>query len=229
MAKALLGKKVGMTRLYDSEGINVPVTVIEVGPCFITQIKTEATDGYNAIQIGFEDVKARNSTNQLIGHDAKAGVSPKRHHSEVSVTADELAEYELGQELTVDSLSDIVFVDVIGTSKGKGTAGVMKRWGFKGQEASHGVERKHRAGGSIGGRSSNLGTGSIKKGIRMSGRHGNARITVRNLDIVERNSEKNLLIVKGPVPGPNGGLVVVRQSKRLWKQKAAKAKAAQAS
>ncbi len=225
MTAAILGKKIGMTRLYDDDGNNIPVTVIQVGPCFVSQVKTSETDGYEAIQLAFEDVKGRNSTYPVIGHDAKAGLSPKRRHREVRLADGEAASYDLGQELTVEVFDEIKFVDVIGTSKGKGTAGVMKRYGFKGQLATHGVERKHRSPGSISGRSSNLGTGKPKKGIRMGGRMGNERVTVRSLPIVGIDKEKNLLLVKGPVPGANKGLLVIREAVRLYKGKAKTAKA----
>lgn len=220
MATAILGKKIGMTRYYDAEGKNVPVTVIQAGPCFVSQVKTVETDGYEAIQIAFEDIKARNSTFQLIGHDAKAGLGSKRFHREVRLGEGEAAGYEPGQEIGVDAFDAIKYVDVIGTSKGKGTQGAMKRHGFKGQEASHGVERKHRSPGSIGGRSSNLGTGKPKKGIRMAGRMGNERVTVRSIEVIGVDKEKGLLLVKGPVPGANKGMVMVREATRLYKRKA---------
>jgi large subunit ribosomal protein L3 len=225
MSVGLLGIKIGMTRLYDDDGNNIPVTVIQAGPCFISQVKTAEADGYEAVQIAFQDVKGRNSTFPVIGHDAKAGLAPKRRHKEVRLADGESASYELGQELTVEVFNEIKFVDVIGTSKGKGTAGVMKRYGFKGQLASHGVERKHRSPGSISGRSSNLGTGKPKKGIRMGGRMGSERVTVRSLPIVGIDKEKNLLLVKGPVPGCNKGLLMIREAVRLYKGKAKTAKA----
>lgn len=225
MASAILGTKVGMTRLFDDEGKNIPVTVIQAGPCFVSQLKTSETDGYEAIQIAFGDIKGRNSTFPLIGHDAKAGLGPKRTHREVRLAEGEAAEYELGQEISVEVFESVKFVDVIGTSKGKGFQGPMKRHGFAGQEASHGVERKHRSPGSIGGRSSNLGTGKPKKGIRMGGRMGGERVTVRSVQVVGIDKEKGLLLVKGPVPGANSGLLVVREAVRLYKDKARIAKA----
>ncbi len=225
MAAAIIGRKIGMTRLYDGEGMNVPVTVIQAGPCFVSQLKTAEVDGYEAVQIAFEDIKGRSSTMPLIGHDAKAGISPKRLHREVRLGDGEAASYELGQALTLSIFDDVKYVDVIGTSKGKGFAGVMKRHGFKGQLASHGVERKHRSPGSVSGRSSNLGTGKPKKGIRMSGRMGGDRVTVRSLAVVGVDKDKNLLLVKGPVPGANKGLVLVREACRLYKGKAKHAKA----
>ena len=225
MPTAILGRKIGMTGLYDDDGNNVPVTVIQAGPCFVSQIKTVETDGYDAVQLGFEDVKGRSSTFPMIGHDGKAGVSPKRFHREMRLDDGGAAEYEAGQTIDVNAFAEVAFVDVIGTSKGKGFQGPMKRHGFKGQEASHGVERKHRSPGSIGGRSSNLGTGKPKKGIRMAGRMGNERVTVRSLPVVRIDAENNLLLVKGPVPGPRQGLVTIREATRLYKRKAKLAKA----
>ncbi|MEM9883918.1 MAG: 50S ribosomal protein L3 [Planctomycetota bacterium] len=226
MPKAILGRKIGMTRLFDDEGTNVPVTVIEAGPCHVSQLKSAETDGYDAVQLAYGDVKPRNSTFPVIGHDAKAGLGPKRFHREIRVGADELDSYEAGQEVGVDSFEGVVFVDVTATSKGKGFQGGMKRHGFAGQEASHGVERKHRSPGSIGGRSSNLGTGKPKKGIRMAGHMGAERVTVRSLKVIGIDKDKNLLLIKGPVPGPKQGLIFIREAKRLYKGKAKLAAAA---
>jgi large subunit ribosomal protein L3 len=220
MPAAILGKKLGMTRLFDDNGKSVPVTVIEAGPCFVSQVKTAESDGYSALQLAYGDVKARGSTIPLITHDAKAGLDPKRTHREIRCSEDEAGEAELGQEVTVEAFADVMFVDVTGVSKGKGTAGVMKRHGFKGQRASHGTERKHRSSGSVGGRSAYLGGGRPKKGIRMAGRMGNEQVTVRCLEIIGRDKDRNLLMVKGPVPGPNHGIVMIRQAKRLHKRKA---------
>ena len=220
MPKAILGKKIGMTRYYDGDGNNVPVTVVEAGPCFVSQVKTPETDGYEALQLAFDDVKARSSTFQMIGHDAKAGLAPKRFHREIRMEEGETDGVEPGKEVTVEEFESVVFVDVTGTSKGKGFQGGMKRHGFKGQEASHGVERKHRSPGSVGGRSSNLGTGSPKKGIRMAGHMGNQNVTVRSLKVVGVDKDKNLLLIKGPVPGPKQGLIFIREAKRLYKGKA---------
>src|SRR5690242_8004437 len=147
MPAALLGRKLGMTRYFDASGKNVPVTVIQAGPCFVSQVKTDATDGYNAIQLAFEAIKPRNSTIPVIGHDGKAGLEPHRFHREVRVPADAAAAATAGQKMTVEVFDAIKFVDVTGTSKGKGFAGVMKRHNFKGMFASHGTERKHRSGG----------------------------------------------------------------------------------
>lgn len=226
MPAAILGRKIGMTRIFDGDGKNVPVTIIEAGPCFVSQLKTQDADGYAAVQIAFEDVKARNSTFQLIGHDGKAGVTPKRFHREFRVEESEAGDYQLGQAVTVENFEAIPFVDVIGTSKGKGYAGTMKRHGFKGQQASHGVERKHRSPGSIAGHATNRGfNGRLKKGKRMSGHLGDDRVTVRSLPVVAIDKENNLLLVKGPIPGPKQAFVMVRAAKRLYKRKAKVAKA----
>ena len=226
MPTALLGRKLGITRYFTADGNNIPVTVIEAGPCAVTQVKTTGTDGYSAIQVAFEDVKARRSTMPLIGHDAKAGVSPQRHHCELRLENDKQAEeYELGQTLDVSLFEGILYVDVMGQSKGKGFQGPMKRYHFSGLEASHGVQRAHRSPGSIGGHASNLGTGpKIKKGKRMAGHMGDERVTVRNLDVISIDTERNLILVKGPVPGPNQGLLFIRESRRLNKRKTRLAK-----
>jgi len=224
MAATLLGRKIGMTRLYTESGQNVPVTIIEAGPCFVSQIKTQATDGYDAVQIGFDEVKARNSTNPIIGHDGKAGLAPQRFHREFRVQASEVPNFQPGQKLTVDVFENVKYVDVVGVSKGKGFQGVMKRWGFKGMFASHGCERKHRSAGSISGRATNRGfSGRPKKGLHMPGHMGQDQVTVRSLEVIGRDKEKNLLLVRGPVPGANQELVVIREAVRLYKGKAAKA------
>ena len=223
MALTLLGRKIGMTRVFTDDGVSIPVTAIAVGPCVVTQLRTPETDGYAAVQVGFEDIKPRRSTMPLIGHDAKAKTAPKREHVEFRVAEDELGSFELGQTLGVADLKRLAFVDVAGTSKGKGFQGGMKRHNFRGQEASHGVERKHRSPGSIGGHSANLGTGpKIKKGKRMAGHMGAERVTVRSLDVVRIDEGQNLLLVKGPVPGHNKGIVEVREPTRLYTPKARK-------
>lgn len=216
MPTALIGRKIGMTRLFDESGRQVPVTVLEAGPCMVSQIKNVEQDGYCAVQLAYVPVKARRSTFPVIGHDAKAGLGPHQVHREVRIDQNELENYEPGQKLTVEVFDEIKFVDVVSTSKGKGYAGVVKRFGFKGQLASHGVERKHRSPGSVGGRSANLGTGKPKKGIRMSGRQGNRQATVRSLPVVACDKQKNLLMVKGPVPGSNQSVLLIRQAKRLY-------------
>jgi large subunit ribosomal protein L3 len=215
-----------MTRLFDEAGNNVPVTVIQAGPCYVSQVKTAASDGYTAVQLAFEDVKGRNSTFPVIGHDGKAGLGPKRIHREFRLDEKAAEALELGQAWNVEVFDDIKYVDVIGTSKGKGFAGVMKRHNFKGLTATHGTERKHRSPGSIASRATNRGfSGRPKKGIRMAGHMGAERVTVRSLEIVGRDKERNLLLIKGPVPGPNKGVVLVREATRLYKSKAVKAKA----
>ncbi len=221
MSFKLLGRKVGMTRVYDAKGVSVPVTAIQVGPCVVTQIKTNDNDGYDAIQIGFDDIKPRRATMAVMGHDAKAGTAPKRRHAEFLVDAEGAAEYTLGQVLTVADLANFAYVDVIGTSKGKGFQGAMKRHHFAGQEASHGVERKHRSPGSIGGHATNRGTGpKPKKGKKMAGHMGDERITVRSLDIVRIDEQNNLLLVKGPVPGAPTAILEICEPKRLYRKKA---------
>ncbi len=222
MAAVILGKKIGMTRYFMADGKNVPVTVVQAGPCVVTQVKTADKHGYSAVQIGMEDMKARRSNQANIGHDAKAGTAPKRVHREFRCKDDAEANgFELGQTLTVSILDGIKFVDVIGTSKGKGFQGQMKRHNFKGMCATHGTERKHRTGGSIGSHGTDRGHGAkIKKGKRMSGQMGNEQVTVRSLDVVAFDAEKNLLLVKGAVPGANDGYLVIRPSTRLYKRKA---------
>lgn len=219
----LLGQKIGMTRVYDENGVSSPVTVIKVAPNTVTQIRTQEVDGYSAVQLGAGDIKPRNSTMPLIGHDAKAGVAPRRKHREFRVEDGQESNWELGQELTVSVFDDVKYVDVIGTSIGKGFAGGMKRWGFKGQLASHGVERKHRSPGSIGGHGNNAGkSGRIKKGKKMAGHMGTRRITMRSLDVIRVDAENDLLLVKGPVPGHNNSWVEIRPATRLYRSKAAK-------
>lgn len=227
MGFSLLGKKVGMTRVYTDKGVSLPVTVIQCGPCVVTQVRTTEKDGYSAVQIGYDNIDPRNSTMPQIGHDMKAGTEPKRHHREFRVDTKDAAEYQPGQTLTVEKLAGTLFVDVIGTSKGKGFAGVMKRYHFKGLFASHGTERKHRSPGSIGSLCSNRGFGGgLKKGKRMAGHMGDERVTNRSLDVVQIIADKNLLLVKGSVPGGKNGLVEIRPATRLYKSKANKVKAA---
>jgi len=213
MLTALLGKKIGMTQVYDDAGNLHPVTVVQAGPCDVLQVKTVETDGYSAVQLGYEDVKAHRATKPLIGHAAKANAKPKRFVREVRLE-DDPTDVETGQTLTVDVFEGVEVVDVIGTSKGKGFAGVMKRHNFKGLGASHGVERKHRSPGSIGGHANNAGKGgSIKKGKRMAGQMGNVRSTAKNHKLIGVDKENNLLLVKGSVPGANGGFLYVTASK----------------
>ena len=211
MTPALLGKKIGMTRIYDDKGGIVPVTVVLAGPCAVTQVKTNDTDGYNAVQLGFDECKAKFSTFQLIGHCAKAGLTPRRHFAEIKLK--DATDKKPGDSVTVESFDGVQYVDVIGTSKGKGYAGVMKRHHFGGQPASHGTERKHRSPGSIASRATWRGQcGKPKKGVRMAGHMGMDQVTTRNHPLVKIDKENNLLLIKGALPGPNGALLFVRKS-----------------
>ena len=207
IVKGILGTKLGMTQLWDENNKVVPVTVIQAGPCVVTQVRTPEQDGYNAVQLGFGAVKAKKVTKPEAGHFAKADVTPRKHLVELR-TAD-ASEFELGQELTAEVFADGEIVDVTGTSKGKGTAGVMKRHGFHGLRASHGVHRKHRSPGSIGGCAT---PGRVFMGLRMAGRMGNNKVTVQNLKIHAVDAERGLLLVRGAIPGNNGSLVVVRSA-----------------
>ncbi len=220
MTPALIGRKVGMTRVIDPTGEVTPVTVVQAGPCTVLQLKTVETDGYNAVQLGFEDVKPHRSTKPLIGHAGKAGTGPKRFARELRL--DESPELELGAVVTVGQFSEaeVQYVDVTGTTKGRGVAGVMRRWGFGGQPASHGTERKHRSPGSIGGHA-NTGLGrGVKKGKHMAGHMGDVQRTQRCLKLVGVDADNNLLLVKGSIPGPSNGLLFVRQSKTKGAAKA---------
>ena len=211
MTPALLGKKIGMTRVYDAKGTVIPVTVVQAGPCPVTQVKTVETDGYNAVQLGFGVAKPKHSTFPLIGHAAKAGVGPQRHFREI--TEKTAPDKKPGEVIDVSIFDGIQFVDVIGTSKGKGTAGVMKRHHFGGQPASHGTERKHRSPGSLASRATWRGqSGKPKKGVRMAGHMGMDQVTTRNHPLVKVDAANNLLLIKGALPGPNGGLLFVRKS-----------------
>lgn len=202
---ALLGTKLGMTQVWDEAGRLVPVTVVEVGTNVVTQVRTEETDGYSAVQLAFGQIDPRKVTQPLKGHFEKAGVTPRRHVTEVRTP--DAGQYSLGQELTVETFSAGQRVDVVGTTKGKGTAGVMKRHGFAGVSASHGAHRNHRKPGSIGAAAT---PSRVFKGLRMAGRMGNARQTTQNLTVHAVDAERGLLLVKGAVPGPKGGVVLVR-------------------
>ena len=207
----ILGKKVGMTQIFENEKL-IPVTVIEAGSNFIVQIKTEEKEGYNSITLAFDDKKEKNTIKPEMGLFKKAGITPKRFLKELKV-ADTVA-FELGQEIKVDVLEGIEFIDVTGTSKGKGTAGVMKRHNFSGNRATHGVSRNHRLGGSnAGGAASNS---NVPKGKKMAGRMGNEQVTVQNLKIVKFDVENNLLLVKGAVPGPKNGYVIIKKAVKKY-------------
>lgn len=205
IVQGLLGEKLGMTQVWDEQNRIVPVTVVKAGPCVVTQVRTPATDGYSAVQIAFGAVNPRKLTKPAAGHFEKAGVTPRRNV--VELRTDDASEYVLGQELTVETFAPGQVVDVVGTSKGKGFAGVMKRHGFHGLRASHGVQRKHRSPGSIGGCAT---PGRVFKGLRMAGRMGGVRVTTQNLTVHAIDVERGLVLIKGAVPGPRGSLVLVR-------------------
>ena len=203
--KGLLGTKLGMTQVWDENNLVVPVTVVAASTNVVTQVRRPETDGYNAVQIGFGEIEGRKVTKPQSGHFEKAGVTPRRHLVELR-TAD-AADYEAGQELSADIFEAGQVIDVTATTKGKGFAGVMKRHGFAGVSASHGAHRNHRKPGSIGGAST---PGRVFKGMRMAGRMGGVRQTTQNLTIHAVDVERGLLLVKGAVPGPRGGTVLVR-------------------
>ena len=205
--KGLLGTKLGMTQLWDSNNRIVPVTVVQAGPCVVTQVRTPDVDGYSAVQLGLGAVKAKQLTKPSAGHFEKAGVTPRKHLVELRTS--DASEYTLGQELGADVFTPGDVIDVTGVSKGKGTAGVMKRHGFAGLRASHGVHRKHRAPGSIGGCAT---PGRVFKGLRMAGRMGAERVTVQNLVVHAVDTERGLVLVRGAIPGNKGGLVVLRSA-----------------
>ena len=226
--KGLLGRKVGMTQVFDANGAVVPVTVIEAGPCSVTQVRSVERDGYAAVQIGFLDKPRRLASRSVRGHVAKLDSRRAKRAAEAGVTAVAKADcepkrfvrefrgdypgVEVGGVLKVDLFEGVDFVDIVGTTKGRGTAGVMKRHGFSGQRASHGVKKVHRHQGGTG---MNTSPGRVFKGKRMAGRFGNERSTMRNVKLVRIDLENNLLLVRGAVPGPNGGYVVVRQTNKV--------------
>lgn len=206
--KTILGEKLGMTQIFDEQARAIPVTVIKAGPCQIVQVKTVDTDGYGAVQLAFGDIKPGRVTEPVKGHFAKAGVAPTRHLVEVRVSDPD--SYQVGQEINlVDVFAKGVLADVTGVSKGKGFQGVMKRHNFSGQGASHGNHKKHRAPGSIGACAT---PARVFKGTRMAGRMGGDRVTTLNLRVAEIDSENNLLMLMGAVPGPNGSLVLIREA-----------------
>lgn len=203
--KGVLGEKLGMTQVWDEDNRLVPVTVIQAGPCVVTQVRNVETDGYDAVQIAYGAIDPRKVNQPKSGHFAKAGATPRRHL--VELRTKDASEYTLGQEVTVESFENGQEIDVTGTTKGKGFAGVMKRHGFHGVGASHGAHRNHRKPGSIGGCAT---PGRVFKGMRMAGRMGGERQTTQNLTIHAVDAEKGLLLVKGAIPGPRGGIVLVR-------------------
>lgn len=203
----VLGTKLGMTQVWDEDGKIVPVTVVQAGPCVVTQVRSQDVDGYDAVQIAYGAIDPRKVTKPLKGHFEKAGVTPRRHL--VELRTNDAAEYELGQEIDASIFEAGQKVDVVGTTKGKGNAGVMKRHGFAGVSASHGQHRNHRKPGSIGGAST---PARVFKGMRMAGRMGGNRNSVQNLTVQAVDAEKNLVLIKGAVPGPKGGIVLVRSA-----------------
>jgi large subunit ribosomal protein L3 len=203
--KGLLGTKLGMTQVWDENNRIVPVTVVEAGPCVVSQIRTPETDGYSAVQLAFGAIDPRKVNKPDGGHFAKAGVTPRRDM--VELRTEDASEYTLGQELKADVFAAGDRVDVTATSKGKGFAGVMKRHGFHGLRASHGVHRKHRSPGSIGGCAT---PGRVFKGLNMAGRMGSDRVTTQALKVQSVDPERNLILIKGAIPGPKGALVLIR-------------------
>jgi large subunit ribosomal protein L3 len=203
----VLGTKLGMTQVWDDNGRLVPVTVVQVGTNVVTQVRTAETDGYSAVQLAHGQIDPRKVTQPLKGHFEKAGVTPRRHVAEIRTP--NASEFTLGQEITAAAFEAGVKVDVIGTTKGKGTAGVMKRHGFHGVGASHGAHRNHRKPGSIGGAST---PSRVFRGMKMAGRMGVDRQTTQNLTVHAIDAERGLVLVKGAVPGPKGGVVVVRSA-----------------
>ena len=202
----LLGKKIGMTSVFGADGKNVPCTVIEVGPCTVTQIKNVEKDGYEAVQVGFQEAKEKHTSAPLLGHFKKAGVTPKRHLAEFKNFE---KEYNLGDVITVDLFSDASYVNVIGTSKGHGYQGVVKRHGFGGVgQTTHGQHNRQRKPGSIGACSY---PAKVFKGMRMAGQMGNQRVTIANLQVLKVIPEQNVLVIKGSVPGYNGSIVIVEK------------------
>lgn len=229
MAKGLLGRKVGMTQIFNEAGEVVPVTVIEAGPCVVLQVRTQERDGYEAVQLGFGERSRRRARRSERGHVAdinskrqrsrqaagvelvpRAETEPKKYIREFRTDGEDHG-YEVGQTVGVGLFSEIRFVDVIGTTKGRGTAGVMKRHNHSGQPASHGAKKVHRQAGSTG---NSTDPGKVLKGTKMAGRYGNDRVTVRNLTVVRVDEENNMLLVYGAIPGPNGGFVIIRETNK---------------
>jgi large subunit ribosomal protein L3 len=212
---AMIAKKVGMTRIFESDGTIHPVTVLEAGPCKILKVKkADGEDGYDALQLGFEPVKEKSLNKPQLGYFKKLGVSPYRYVREVRVDAAIAADFEAGQDITVDHFEPGAFIDVTSNSKGRGFTGVMKRHAFHGsKEWGHGTHEYFRHGGSIGQASY---PGRVMKGMKMPGRHGNTKFTIQNLRIIDRVPAHNLLLVRGGVPGPNGGLVMLRKAVKVY-------------
>jgi large subunit ribosomal protein L3 len=215
MLKGIIGKKLGMTQVFGESGNVVPITVIEAGPCAIVQIKTREKEGYNALQLGFTNKKPHRVNRPLTGHFHKSGTGPYYVLKEFPV--DEIGEYTVGQEITLENFKVGDFVDVIGTSKGRGFAGVIKRHGFRGFPGSHGTHEYFRHGGSVG---SSAFPSRTFKGLKMPGHFGNSRVTVQNLTIADIKPERNLLLIKGAVPGATNSIVIIREAKKRQAQNA---------
>lgn len=211
MLQGLIGRKVGMTQVFSEEGDVIPVTAIEAGPCWITQKKTLERDGYTAVQMGFGEKKITRTTKPLQGHFRQSGVPPKRWLREFRVDSTTLVELQEGQAVSGEIFVALRYVDVTGTSKGRGFTGVMKRHRFGGKPASHGTHESFRGPGSVG---ASADPARVFKNTRMAGQYGHERVTIRNLEVVRFVEEHNLLLVKGAVPGPNGGMVLIRASQR---------------
>jgi large subunit ribosomal protein L3 len=205
--KGILGTKLGMTQVFDESGQVTPVTVVKAGPCVVTAVRTPDRDGYSAVQFGYGEIDPRKVNKPVAGIFAEAGVTPRRYLAELRT--DDASEYQVGQEVTAEVFAAGQLVDATGTSKGKGTAGVMKRHGFKGLSSSHGTQRKHRSPGSIGGCAT---PGRVFKGVRMAGRMGAVRTTVQSLTVHSVDADRGLLLIKGAVPGAAGGLILVRSA-----------------
>jgi large subunit ribosomal protein L3 len=231
MTKGILGRKVGMTQIYDEAGLCIPVTVVEAGPCHVLQVRTREHDGYDAVQLGFADKPRRLASRSERGHvanldskrskklsdagakpAAKAGTEPQRFIRELRGPAGELA---VGGKVTVEVMEGVKAVDVTGMTKGRGFQGAMKRHNFKGQRATHGVKKVHRHMGGTGALAANRGGGRMKKGKKMPGRYGNERVTIRNIKLVKIDKDNNLLLINGCVPGPNGSYVVIRETNKV--------------
>jgi large subunit ribosomal protein L3 len=231
MTKGILGRKVGMTTVFDNAGKAIPVTVVQAGPCHVLQVRTVDRDGYEAVQLGFGDKVRRLASRAERGRvgaleskrskklqaagvvlAAKANCEPKKFIREFRGST---AGFEVGQVVTVKDLEGVKCIDVTAQTKGCGFAGAMKRWGFKGLRATHGVKKVHRSLGGTGALAANRGGGRMKKGKKMPGRYGNEQVTIRNMDLVRLDSEQNLLLVYGAVPGPNGGYVIIRETNKV--------------
>ncbi|MBM4370002.1 MAG: 50S ribosomal protein L3 [Deltaproteobacteria bacterium] len=214
--RGILGRKIGMTQIFDDRGEVVPVTVVEAGPCTVMQVKSEAgRDGYAAVKLGFDAIEERKSSKPELGRLQKAGLKPMRFVREVRIPEAELAEYSVGQQITADLFESGDFVNVTGNSKGRGFTGVVKRHGFKGSKRTHGVHEYRRHGG---GPSCNTYPGRIIPGKRMCGQHGNTAFTIENLAVVGVDKEKNLLLIRGAVPGHRNTFLFIRNAKKKWKR-----------